>query len=221
MHVVKKAISIAALVAAAFVSQSAYAEAVGTIKKAGPLVSIRHPDQHVSLASEGSAFEQGDVVLTGKTTDATLVMADGQVVYLKPNSAFRIDNYKFAAVAPEEGVSFTSILKGGLRTVSGLIGKKNHDNYALKTPTATIGIRGTDYSAMLCGNGSCDGLEDGVHVFVYDGHIVVSDDTVSQDINTNEGAIIKKATDAITPMDSGVMHFTPPVEFFTPKHPGC
>ena len=43
-----------------------------------------------------------------------------------------------------------SLLKGGFRSISGLIGKINHDEYQVSTPVATIGIRGTDYLVVIC-----------------------------------------------------------------------
>jgi len=50
--------------------------------------------------------------------------------------------------------AFFRLLKGSFRTVSGLIGKVNHDDYRVATPVATIGIRGTKYSGTLC-QGEC------------------------------------------------------------------
>lgn len=61
------------------------------------------------------------------------------------------------AVAAEGGDgsrAFFRLVKGGFRSVSGLIGKVNQDNYRVSTPVATIGIRGTRYSARLC-QGDC------------------------------------------------------------------
>lgn len=46
--------------------------------------------------------------------------------------------------------AFLHLLKGGFRTISGLIGKTNHDGYQVTTPVATIGIRGTDYYVYIC-----------------------------------------------------------------------
>ncbi len=46
--------------------------------------------------------------------------------------------------------AFFRLLKGGFRAISGLIGHVNHDDYSVATPVATIGIRGTDYIAVLC-----------------------------------------------------------------------
>lgn len=50
--------------------------------------------------------------------------------------------------------AFFRLVKGGFRTVSGLIGKVNQGDYRVSTPVATIGIRGTSYSARLC-QGDC------------------------------------------------------------------
>jgi hypothetical protein len=47
-------------------------------------------------------------------------------------------------------------LKGGLRTVSGLIGKRgNRDAYQMNTATATIGIRGTVFDVDDCATSQC------------------------------------------------------------------
>lgn len=51
--------------------------------------------------------------------------------------------------------AFFRLVKGGFRSVSGLIGKLNREDYRVSTPVATIGIRGTSYSARLC-EGSCE-----------------------------------------------------------------
>ena len=67
-------------------------------------------------------------------------------------------------------------MRGGLRAVSGFIGKRNRRNYAMRTPVATIGIRGSSYD-LYC-QGTCvdpDGPHDptgnGLFVEVTDGEI--------------------------------------------------
>ncbi len=57
-----------------------------------------------------------------------------------------------AQQATQNGASraFFSLLKGGFRSISGLIGKINQDEYQVTTPVATIGIRGTDYLVVIC-----------------------------------------------------------------------
>lgn len=84
----------------------------------------------------------------------TTVPEPGQGVAQKPFTA-RPETAAPAplAIAPAGPGShaFFSLLKGGFRAVSGAIGKINHDDYQVATPVATIGIRGTDYLAVVCG----------------------------------------------------------------------
>ncbi|NGY04615.1 FecR family protein [Solimonas terrae] len=63
------------------------------------------------------------------------------------------DRHPVTTASSTEGTlqrAFLRLLKGGFRTVSGLIGKTNADDYLVTTPVATIGIRGTDYYAYIC-----------------------------------------------------------------------
>ena len=58
---------------------------------------------------------------------------------------------KLALATPGPGShAFFRLLKGGFRAVSGAIGHVNHDDYEVDSPVATIGIRGTDFTAVIC-----------------------------------------------------------------------
>jgi hypothetical protein len=48
------------------------------------------------------------------------------------------------------------LLKGGLRTVTGLIPKRDVNSARIHTPSATVGIRGTEMDMRLCKDGSCN-----------------------------------------------------------------
>jgi hypothetical protein len=47
------------------------------------------------------------------------------------------------------------LVKGGLRAVTGLIGKRNPNNVRMRAGTATIGIRGTHWGVMCVGEDTC------------------------------------------------------------------
>ena len=68
---------------------------------------------------------------------------------LRERTAFRIDEYKFEG--GEDGRGIFTLLAGGMRTVTGLIGRAagQRGNYAVNTPTSTIGIRGTDFVVIV------------------------------------------------------------------------
>lgn len=105
-----------------------------------------------ALKSSANLFE-GDTLTTGDRSYAVIVFKDKSRVSLQANSVFRIDELSFKQKEPEKASGFFSLLKGGLRAVSGLIGKFKPDAYQMRTSVATIGIRGTGYD-LLC-TGAC------------------------------------------------------------------
>jgi hypothetical protein len=140
------------------------------------------------VLSKGSVVQQGDTITTQKGAYAQIKFSDGAVMTVKPGTEFVIKEHNFSKDEPEKDVSTFSLLKGGLRTVSGLIGKRgNRDAYKLNTATATIGIRGTvfdvdDCSTVKCVKGKAGDTKDSdkadilvpaIYVGVHDGEIVV------------------------------------------------
>jgi hypothetical protein len=73
------------------------------------------------------------------------------------------------------------------RSVTGLIGKRNHDAVSFETPTATIGVRGTNFGALFC-QSDCGGVptpsgstpQNGLHVDVAQGAVVISNGACQQ-----------------------------------------
>ena len=107
--------------------------------------------QPVPLALNAPVFE-GDTLRLGPASNAQVRMSDQSVVALRERTVFRIDEYRYAG--GEEGRGVFSLLAGGMRTVTGVIGRAagQRGNYAVKTPTSTIGIRGTHYTLVHCDN---------------------------------------------------------------------
>ena len=107
--------------------------------------------QRVPLALNAPVF-QGDTIRLGPSSNAQVRLSDQSVVALRERTAFRIDEYKFEG--GEEGRGIFTLLAGGMRTVTGLIGRAvgQRGNYAVNTPTSTIGIRGTHYTLVHCDN---------------------------------------------------------------------
>lgn len=107
----------------------------------------------VSVAGDKRAVEKGSSVFVGDTVvtmDARtqLRFTDGSFVSLLPDSEFRVNAYTFnGSLDGNERLSM-ELLKGGLRTISGLVGKKIQSAYELITRVSTIGIRGTEYSVV-------------------------------------------------------------------------
>ncbi len=128
-----------------FGAQIALANTVGSITFKAGEANIVHADKSVIAAEKNTKLNAGDTIAT-KEGRVQLTLIDGGKVSLQPNTIYRINKYEFSGKEDGSEFAFTELLKGGLRTVSGLIGHKNRDRYQLKTAVATIGIRGTEFT---------------------------------------------------------------------------
>src|SRR5262245_12545897 len=101
----------------------------------------------------GAELDNGDTVRTSDGR-AQLRFSDGAYVSLQPDSEFAIRDYRFDGRTDGTERGFFGLLKGAMRTVSGLVGRVNRDQYQITTPTATIGIRGTGGVIQVRDDGS-------------------------------------------------------------------
>ncbi|MBI3221908.1 MAG: FecR domain-containing protein [Nitrosomonadales bacterium] len=121
----------------------------------GTLVAQR-TDGTVMVLGPKSEVLAGDMLITAKDSYAQVQMNDGATMTLRPNSNLKIEAYQFNKEEPKADNVILRLLKGGFRTVTGLIGKRgNADAYKLHAASATIGIRGTDFSSRLCATKDC------------------------------------------------------------------
>jgi hypothetical protein len=109
----------------------------------------------------GDPIEVGDVVVTGAKSRAQLLMADGARVALRAGTRFRVDAFSLPAAVSRpgqaqavatDGQSVATLLKGGFRTRTGMVGKQDPAAYEVRTPVGVLGIRGTEYVAVFCNN---------------------------------------------------------------------
>ena len=126
----------------------------------------------------GSAVESGDQLHTGVDSYLQVRFTDWGVMSLRPHTDFVIDQYVYEAHAGGIERAFFSLLNGGVRSLTGLIGHRDRSHYRMRTNMTSIGIRGTHYSVLIC-NQDCkldDGRlgEDGVYGGVIEGRIAVS-----------------------------------------------
>ncbi|MGH7604610.1 MAG: FecR family protein [Gemmatimonadaceae bacterium] len=100
-------------------------------------------------ATPNMRVEAGQTLTTGPGAQVTLVFDDKQQVVLDENTSFKITDYRFKAEEPHNDRMVFDLLRGAMRFVTGIIGARNRDTVAVRTPQATIGIRGTDFSVAL------------------------------------------------------------------------
>ncbi|MBE7423960.1 MAG: FecR domain-containing protein [Zoogloeaceae bacterium] len=122
---------------------------VGAIQFVAGEVRIVHADGRETAAAKGVRLFEGDTILTGTNGHAQLLMADEAMISLRPDSTLRFDTYRYAGKEDGSEKGVLGLLKGGFRTLTGLIGRANKSNYLVRTPTATIGIRGTDHEPFF------------------------------------------------------------------------
>lgn len=131
-------------------------EAVGKIGYMNGALVAQRLDGVVKVLAPKSEVFAGDLLITAKGSYAQVILKDGTQMTLRPDSNLRIEAFQFNQDAPQTDNAVMRLLKGGFRTVTGLIGKRgNPDAYKMRASTATIGIRGTDYSARLCATKDC------------------------------------------------------------------
>lgn len=180
-----KFIRTVALVASALISFEALG-AVAMIANLSGTLSVQKPDGTVKILSQKSEVDAGDLLSTEKDTYARIKFTDGGEVTLRPNSKMKIDEFGFNEQVPEKDSFVFSLVKGGLRTITGLVGKRgNRDAYRLNTANATIGIRGTHYGALWV-QGDHGGLADGLYLDVASGAINARNNAGDQDYTAGQ-----------------------------------
>lgn len=188
----------------------------GTVTQLSGTLSVRKADGSVRILSQKSTIQSGDTLNTERDSYAQIKFSDGAQVTLKPNTAVKLDNFKFQEDKPADDSFLYSLVKGGLRAVTGVVGKRSRDAYRLGTATATIGIRGTTLSADDCVNSrvnDCSRLNPGVYVGVSDGEVIVRNNEGELGLAAGQfGMISPNQRPLFLSTDPG-LQFTPPATF--------
>ena len=144
----------------------------GRVTQVHGRATVASPEGDIRRIRKGTGIASGATINTGSGSFAKIKFKDGGSIFLRPSTRFRVDAFEDTEGKKEkEEKSFFSLLKGGMRFVTGLIAKRNRNAYRINTPTATIGIRGTDAALQIC-EGNC-AAPDGVHLLVFDGEVVM------------------------------------------------
>ena len=99
-----------------------------------------------------TAVYLGDKILTGPIGEAQLRFRDQTKMVVGPNSQLLIDNFVYAGGGKAQDVSINAV-RGTFRFITGNSAKTA---YSLKTPVATIGVRGTQFDFSVAPSGRMD-----------------------------------------------------------------
>src|SRR3970040_788661 len=130
-----------AIVSAAFANH-AFAATAGRVDFVFGDAALRSSSGQERPLARGAEVMDGDTLIT-RNGRAQVRFTDGAFVSLQPNTEFGVREYRYEGKADGSERGFFALVRGAMRTVTGAIGRFNRNAYQVRTPTATVGIRGT------------------------------------------------------------------------------
>ncbi len=138
---------------------TALSDAVGKVVQAHGMVRAES-GADVRTLEAGSDIFQGDVLVTANGSGLEVLFNDSTALSQGENSEIRVDSYVYNASDPSQSDLLLQMTKGVFRTVTGEIAEQNPDHFLLKSPLATIGIRGTTVLSEIGGQTEKHGVEE-------------------------------------------------------------
>lgn len=201
------------------------AENAAYISHVSGTVGIQASTGAVRLASLNSSVNVGDTVSTEQGSVVRLQFKDGAQITLRPETSYRVEKFRYEPSAPDKDSFVSSLLKGGMRAITGFVGKRgNQDAYKSDVKVATMGIRGTRYGVRLCESSEKDGKrvstcddivkigkgaevpKDGLFVEVTEGAVSVANDGGERIVRIGEFSYVPdiKTPPILLPEDPGI-----------------
>jgi hypothetical protein len=198
--------------------------AVGTVQFSAGNVRLRDAAGKTRPVQRGIEINEGDTILSQPSGSAQLKMIDGGIIAVRPNTELKIDQYRYSGREDGSENAVMRLLSGGFRTITGLIGRTRKSNYKVYTPTATIGIRGTDHEPhfippLPAGVPARPGMpEPGTYDKVNVGTATITSEGRELAVNRNQvGFAAPRTTPRLLPVMPGFFRATPPVRAEAPK----
>ncbi len=162
-------------------------ERVGeVIEVRGQTIAVDQLKVSRNLAAGDGVFV-GDKIVTGGDGFIRLHMIDNAKLDLRCYSIMVIEQYNLQA---NRRGSILNLMQGSLRKVTGDIGKEREDTYELKTPVASVGVRGTEYALRVFQSKGCDGSvdtgDDGLYIKVIEGLVDVHNKAARTEVAKND-----------------------------------
>jgi hypothetical protein len=135
------------LAAALGLAMPVLAEDIGLVKVARGSVHIERAGEKVP-ATVGMAVRPADVLVTGADGAAGVTFTDNSLVSVGPGSVFAIDKYRFDSTT-HVGEFEGNLRQGRLAAVSGKMVKQSPESMKIRTPSAIMGVRGTEFLVQV------------------------------------------------------------------------
>jgi hypothetical protein len=147
-------------------------------------VRVSDVQGQVRIPKLGDSIYKGERIVTGADGEVHIDTEDGGYIGVRPNTNMSIEDFK--AEGGTDDCFILSLLQGSFRSITGWIARVNRQNYAIRTATATIGVRGTEHEPLVIPEGSHEG-EPGTYDRVHNGET---------EIRTPHGTVGVKANQA-------------------------
>lgn len=171
--------------------QQAWA-AAGTLVLATGQVFVVDAKGVQRAAAPGMSVDAGETLLT-RDGRAQIKLTDGGLVSLQPASELKITDYSFKDAGKAKDSAIFNFVKGGLRAISGAIGSVDRQAYRMDSVVATIGIRGTEFKAILCDKNCKE--PDGLYVQTGEGIVSVKNAFGEVEIGRGQTAYVPSPND--------------------------
>ena len=119
------------------------AQRVGVLKNLEGEVTVLRVGQRQPALS-GAVVLEGDRIITGAKGAAALTLVDGTVLTVGPNASLDLTHHVYDPTS-QQGSLLLNLLQGTLRMITGAMAKTNPELIKITTPTAVVGVRGTDF----------------------------------------------------------------------------
>ena len=171
-----------------FIAKSTFAsELAGVVERLQGSAQIISGSNQKTVEAKSEVY-QGDQITTARDAEILLRMTDGTMLAIRPNSNLIVSEYRFDNKNSDNDNLLIRLVKGGFRTVTGAIGKKNPQKVKFNTPTATIGIRGTDFEVAVVDEKKQD-AEPGTYNKVFQGATYIENNQGNRvEVGANQAA---------------------------------
>ncbi len=180
-------------------------------------VQVRDTAGALRAAKTGTEINSGETILT-RNGRAQVSFTDSGQISMQPGTEFKIDDFRFREAGKQEESAVFSLIKGGVRAITGLIGRRSKPDYVMSTVVATIGIRGTEFQAILCAS-SCN-EPDGLYVQTGEGVVFVRNALGEIDLERGQTAFVASPQSAPQRTSAGPSMTSAPALSDPPPVPG-
>lgn len=135
------------LLLAAFGASAQDADFAGMVKTSRGTVLIDRAGKRLP-APVGTQVQAGDKLRTGDDGAVGVTLRDATLLSAGPNSILVIDKFAFDPTSHKGGMTAT-VRKGTLAVVTGKLAKEAPESVEFRTPTAVLGVRGTEFAVEV------------------------------------------------------------------------